>query len=133
MDCTTCGPTPARADRPHTFLAHEHGRCPDCATEVEGRAVLRDGKAVLLMRCPKCGPRESLLADDGQKWLDAFLSRGAKDGLFKTTTSTCPSCLALVKANVVIAAGKVFFEKNCSTCGPSAALVSEDAGYYVRA
>ena len=134
LDCASCGPTPARPDRPHTFLAHQPGRCPSCNAEVEGRFVMRGSEAVLLMRCPTCGPQETLLAKDGQAYLDAFLAKGnVAEGLFKQTTSTCPTCLALVRADVTIRAGKVFFAKRCPTCGPSEALVSEDAGYYVRA
>ena len=69
----------------------------------------------------------------------AFLARGdvpadsPGDHLFKQTTSTCPTCLTLLPADVVIRAGRVYFKKTCATCGPSEALVSEDAGYYVRA
>src|SRR5262249_30077066 len=52
---------------------------------------------------------------------------------FKQTTSTCPTCLDLLLCDVVIRDGKVWFEKDCPRCGPSRALVSEDAKYYVRA
>ncbi len=34
---------------------------------------------------------------------------------------------------MVVDDGKVFFHKQCPDCGPSRALVSEDADYYVRA
>ena len=70
----------------------------------------------------------------------AFLARGdvpadaPGDHLFKQTTSTCPSCLALLAADVVIRAGQASTSRRpARRCGPSEALVSEDAGYYVRA
>jgi 7,8-dihydro-6-hydroxymethylpterin dimethyltransferase len=55
---------------------------------------------------------------------------------FEDTTSTCPSCLALLPAQVVIRDGKVYFLKDCKDCkdcGKSEALVSENAKYYVGA
>jgi 7,8-dihydro-6-hydroxymethylpterin dimethyltransferase len=139
MDCTTCTPTPARKDRPHTFLSHEHAPCPSCEARIEGRVVIRDGKVYNLLRCTACGPQEIAVADDAASYLDAFLARGCPpeghrgDWVFKTTTSTCPSCLALLEADVVIRDSKVFFKKACGHCGPSEALVSEDARYYVQA
>jgi 7,8-dihydro-6-hydroxymethylpterin dimethyltransferase len=139
MDCTTCTPTPARQDRPHTFLAHEYSTCPSCAARIEGRVVLRAGKVYNLLLCTTCGPQERLIAEDSARYLEEFLARGevpdghTGDWSFKKTTSTCPSCLALLEADVVIRAGKVFFKKACPKCGPSEALVSEDARYYVRA
>lgn len=137
MDCTSCGPV--RPDRPHTFLAHEHASCPSCDTRIEGRVVLRDGKVYNLLRCGQCGPQERPVADDADAYLRAFLARGQVphghdgDWLFKRTTSTCPSCMALVEAEVLIRAGQVFFRKTCTACGPSEAIVSEDADYYVQA
>lgn len=92
-----------------------------------------------LLRCPDCGPQEVLLAADAQAYMLAFLAQGQPpagyvgDWLFKRTTSTCPSCLVLLSADVVIRAGQVFFRKDCARCGPSEALVSEDSEYYVRA
>lgn len=139
MDCTTCTPTPARQDRPHTFLAHEYAACPACEARVEGRIVLRAGKVYNLLRCLACGPQEILVAADAGRYLVEFLAKGQVpdghqgDWLFKTTTSTCPSCLALLEAEVVIREGSVFFKKTCGKCGPSEALVSEDARYYVQA
>jgi uncharacterized radical SAM superfamily Fe-S cluster-containing enzyme len=68
-----------------------------------------------------------------------FLARGdipvdaEGDHLFKHTTSTCPTCLALLDAKVIIRRGKVYFVKDCPRCGPSEALVSENASYYVKA
>lgn len=122
-----------RPDRPHTFILHERADCPACGTEVEGRVVTRDCAVVNLLRCPACGPVERPVADDAAAWMAAFLARGENDGVFKQTTSTCATCLALIKADVVIEAGKVYFRKHCATCGPSEALVSEDAEHYVRA
>jgi tetraether lipid synthase len=139
MDCTSCTTTPARVDRPHTFFAHEKSSCPDCAAPIEARVVLRDGGVVQLLHCPACGPRERAVSDDAGAWVKAFLARGAVpdgvvgDHLFKHTTSTCPGCLALVEARVVIRKGEVYFLKDCAKCGPSEALVSEDASYYVKA
>lgn len=99
--------------------------------------MLRGKAAVWLVRCPDCGEKERELDGDGSRWLAAFLARGKEvpgtETLFKQTTSTCPTCLALVTADVVIRDGKVFFRKTCATCGPSQALVSEDAAYYVKA
>ena len=138
MECTTCGPAP-RPDRPHTFLAHEPAACPRCAEPREARVVLRDGVVVHLIFCPDCGPSEAQIADDAAAYVKSFVARAdvpdgvVGDHLFKTTTSTCPGCLALVEARVVIRRGEVFFLKDCVRCGPSEALVSEDAGYYARA
>jgi uncharacterized radical SAM superfamily Fe-S cluster-containing enzyme len=139
MDCTTCTPTPARKDRLHTFLAHEYAACPACGARVEGRVVLRDGKVKNLLRCPSCGPQELAVAEDAGRYLEEFLARGRPpeghrgDWVFKRTTSTCPTCLALLEADVVVRDEKVYFKKTCSACGPSEALVSEDARYYVQA
>jgi uncharacterized radical SAM superfamily Fe-S cluster-containing enzyme len=99
--------------------------------------VLRDGKAVHLIRCAQCGPSERVIAEDGDAWRAAFVASGRPEEpaphRFKTTTSTCASCMALVPADVVIEAGKVYFDKRCTACGPSRSLVSEDAAHYVRA
>lgn len=139
MDCTTCAPVPAREDRAHTFLAHEYTRCPSCDERIEGRVVMRNGKVLNLLRCPQCGPDERLVADDADAYLQDFLSRGVVpeghqgDWLFKRTTSTCAGCLGLLEVDVVIRDGGVYFKKECPGCGPSEALVSEDAAYYVRA
>ena len=69
----------------------------------------------------------------------AFVARAEVDPAqqgdhhLKHTTSTCPGCLALLPADVVIRDNKVYFVKDCAKCGPSEALVSEDAKYYVDA
>lgn len=139
MDCTSCGPSLVRPDRPHTFLLHDRAACPGCGAELESRVVLREGQAVDLIRCSGCGPQERLRHENGEAFLAEFLARGVVpegmegDHHFKRTTSTCPECLALVEADVVIRGGKVYFKKTCAQCGPSEALVSEDAAYYVRA
>ena len=139
MDCTSCNTFPTRPDRPHTFFAHARDACPGCGAELEARVVLRDGGVVHLIRCPACGPQERAVADDAEAWVRGFLARGVVpdglvgDHLFKHTTSTCPGCLALVTAQVVIRGERVYFLKDCARCGPSEALVSEDARYYVGA
>ena len=139
MECTSCVTTPTRADRPHTFFAHEQDNCPSCAVAIEARVVFRDGKVVHLLRCAACGPQERAISDDAAEYVRGFLARGVVpdglvgDHLFKHTTSTCPGCLALVAAQVVIRKDRVYFLKDCAKCGPSEALVSEDAGYYVKA
>lgn len=139
MECTTCNTTPPRPDRPHTFFAHEQDTCPSCNASIEARVVLRDGKVVHLLRCLACGPQEKTVHDNADAWVRSFLDRGVVpdglvgDHLFKHTTSTCPGCLALVTAQVVIRKDRVFFLKDCERCGPSEALVSEDASYYVKA
>ena len=138
MECTSCAPGP-RPDRPHTFLLHELTRCPKCQDSVEARLVLRDGKVVHLIRCGNCGPVEQTVSDDGARYIADFLARADApadengERFLKTTTSTCASCLGLLTADVVLRDGKVFFKKQCPTCGPQEALVSEDADYYVRA
>lgn len=138
MECTSCAPG-TRPDRPHTFLLHELSHCPECREAVEARVVLRDGGVVQLLRCSTCGPKESIVSDDAERYLKSFLDRAAAppdergERFLKTTTSTCPGCLALLTADVVIRDGKVFFKKACPTCGASEALVSENADYYVRA
>ena len=139
MECTSCGPVADRRDRPHTFMLHEPSTCPGCGEPVEARVVTRDGEVVALLRCPACGPSESVVSGDAAAWLAALLARGVVpegfegDHVFKQTTSTCPGCLALLEVDVVIRAGKVYFKKACPACGPSEALVSEDAAYYVGA
>ena len=139
MECTSCDGPVKRADRPHTFFAHDMDACPSCAAKIEARVVFRDGKTVHLMHCTACGPQEKTLAVSAEAYVKQFLQRGVVpdglvgDHLFKHTTSTCPRCLALVTAEVVIRRDQVFFLKDCERCGPSEALVSEDASYYVKA
>lgn len=139
MECSSCAPTPRRQDRPHTFIMHEMSSCPCCSSPIEARVVLRDGQGFFLKHCAECGPSEELISTDAKAYLDAFLARGevrvgtTGDHLFKHTTSTCPGCLELIPAKVVIRAGEVFFLKTCAKCGPSEALVSEDAKHYVGA
>jgi uncharacterized radical SAM superfamily Fe-S cluster-containing enzyme len=139
MDCTICDPTQVRKDKPHTFFAHEHVPCPRCDLRGEARIVLRDGQAWALLRCERCGPVERLHHPDAAGYVGAFLARGedavasASDRVFKQTTSVCPTCLRLIEVDVVIRSGKVYFSKDCPSCGKSEALVSEDARYYVRA
>jgi len=113
--------------------------CPSCEVRRLARIVFRDGNVVALIRCNTCGPQERAVSDDAEAYRQDFLRSGrvpadhVGDWLFKKTTSTCPSCLQLLEAEVVIRAGQVFFKKVCATCGPSEALVSEDAEYYVQA
>ncbi len=139
MDCSSCGPVPARPDRPHLFLAHEFLSCPSCAARREARIVIRDGQVFGLIRCPTCGPTERPVSNDAAAYQRSFLERAkvpaghVGDWLWKRTTSTCPGCMALLEAEVVLRRGQVFFKKNCARCGPSEALVSEDAEYYVQA
>ena len=138
MDCVSCA-TPIRQDRAHTFFHHERAACPTCGAVHEGRVVLRDDKPVRLLLCPSCGQSEQILEGTAESYTQQFLARGeGPDGFegdveFKETTSTCPTCLKLLPAKVVIRGGRVYFKKNCEQCGPSEALVSEDAKYYVRA
>jgi uncharacterized radical SAM superfamily Fe-S cluster-containing enzyme len=132
MECTSCEPG-VRVDKPHTFFAHEQTTCPGCGAAVEGRMVLRDGGVACLIHCLTCGPTERAITSDGPAWVAAFLARGQHEGVFKHTTSTCPGCLALIDAAVTIRGGRVYFVKDCAKCGPSEALVSEDAAYYVNA
>ena len=132
MDCNTCGPE-VREDKPHTFFCHEPIACPRCGARGEARIVLRDQAVFALLRCAACGPVEAPHHPDADEFVARFIARGQGDGLFKQTTSVCPTCLQLLEADVVLRAGKVYFKKQCTQCGPSEALVSEDAGYYVRA
>jgi 7,8-dihydro-6-hydroxymethylpterin dimethyltransferase len=138
MDC--CEPTTTkRPDRPHTFLHHAQSSCVTCHRAIEGRVVERDGKILTLVFCPDCGQTIHDTHSSAAAYMDEFVAKAvAAPGstapvVFKTTTSVCPTCLALTAANVVIENNRVYFEKNCATCGPSKALVSEDAAYYVRA
>ncbi|HRC57116.1 MAG TPA: radical SAM protein [Kofleriaceae bacterium] len=106
---------------------------------MEGRIVFRGGDVVQLFLCPRCGATERHVSSDVEGYKEAFLLRGSPppghvgDWTFKQTTSTCPGCLSLLPAEVVIRDGRVYFKKDCARCGPSQALVSEDAAYYVRA
>ncbi len=139
MECTSCGSSPLRADRPHTFFMHEMAVCGACATPIESRVVLRDGAVVRLIHCVQCGPSEQPVAPDAGAYVADFVARGVVPGgqqgdhFLKHTTSTCPGCLGLTPAKVVIRDQKVFFVKDCPQCGPSEALVSENAAYYVDA
>ncbi len=141
MECTSCGSspnTPTRKDRPHTFLMHQMSSCGKCQQPIEARLVSRDNEAVLLKRCEKCGPTEEVVSQDAKRHLISILDQGRnhsgkKEHFFKQTTSTCPKCLELTLADVVIRDKKVYFKKNCAKCGPSEALVNEDADYYIGA
>jgi uncharacterized radical SAM superfamily Fe-S cluster-containing enzyme len=48
------------------------------------------------------------------------------------TRSTCPHCLSLVNARIEAEDNKVYFNKYCPSHGPSRALISEDAEYYLK-
>ena len=145
MECVSCNTThagnnhPARQDKPHTFFMHEMAVCPQCSMTLESRVVLRDGAVVRLMHCNQCGPSEQDVAPDAAAYVAAFVARGnaatgqSGDHYLKQTTSTCPGCLKLLTAQVIIRDDKVYFSKDCPQCGPSEALVSEDAKYYVDA
>ncbi|MEZ4361558.1 MAG: radical SAM protein [Kofleriaceae bacterium] len=99
----------------------------------------RADKIYTLVFCPDCGQTEHFTAPDAARYLDELVARGTPAPgstaplIWKTTTSVCPTCLALTRAEVMIEGGRVYFRKRCATCGPSKALVSEDASYYVRA
>jgi 7,8-dihydro-6-hydroxymethylpterin dimethyltransferase len=139
MDCTTCSPATTRKDRPHTFLKHEASSCGGCGVHVEARVVIRDDQVWALRHCASCGHTEEKLADDAKAYMKTFLAggklaAGQKERVFKRTTSTCPTCLALLEVDVVIRDdNRVYFAKDCKKCGKSEALVSEDAQYYVNA
>ena len=140
MEQESCGVTGAcgagfvtRPDRPHTFFAHGEAACGECERPLEGRIVLREGQVVSLVFCTDCGQTESVLSDEPQSWIRGFLAKGRPTegrSVFKKTTSTCPTCLDLLQVDVVIDGGQVLFEKECPKCGPSKALVSEEADYY---
>jgi uncharacterized radical SAM superfamily Fe-S cluster-containing enzyme len=125
MECTSCDSTPLRKDRTHTFFMHEMAVCASCSTAIESRVVLRDDGVVRLIHCNQCGPSEQFVSSDAKAYVAGFLARGevvpgeTGDHLFKHTTSTCPGCLALLPADVVIRDGKVYFLKDCAKCGPS--------------
>lgn len=122
------------------LLRQEPGACAGCQAPVEDRVVLRGGEVWRLRFCPTCGPREERLSTDAPGYVEAFLEPGRAEAadpaaprVFKRTTAACPSCLGLVDADVVIRGGRVYLSKRCARCGPSEALVSEDARYYVEA
>lgn len=139
MECTPCVVPSTRVDKPHTFFAHAPATCAGCEAPIEARIVLRDGAVFALGFCLACGQTETKVHDSADAYVAEFVARGhvdddaAGDHLFKLTTSTCPACLRLLTAKVVIRAGKVYFVKDCEACGPSEALVSENARYYVDA
>jgi uncharacterized radical SAM superfamily Fe-S cluster-containing enzyme len=139
VDCGSCDAPVPRPDRPHTFLAHDLTVCPRCSLVREARVVARDGALWHLVFCKQCGPSERKVADDADAWVQGLVASGVAAASapgqtrFKTTTSTCPTCLALVPADVMIRDGRVYFDKVCPACGPSSALVSESAAYYARA
>jgi uncharacterized radical SAM superfamily Fe-S cluster-containing enzyme len=139
MECQSCAPPDLRKDKPHTFLMHAPDVCPRCGAAVEARVVARDGRVVHLMLCTACGPSERVAGDSVEAFLAEFTAAGLRaarapgESFLKKTTSTCPTCLTLLLCDVVTRDGKVYFKKVCPTCGPSEALVSEDATYYVNA
>jgi uncharacterized radical SAM superfamily Fe-S cluster-containing enzyme len=132
MKCTTCG-VPTRSDRPHVYLKQERTSCAKCGALVEARTVLRGGEVFRLRHCPKCGAAEEKVGSDARRYLEDFMAQRRGDGVFKATTAACPRCLSLVDAKVLLRGGKVYLAKTCKACGPSEALVSEDAGWYVDA
>lgn len=142
-ECASCGTNfVVRPDRPHTFFAHEMTACPHCQAAVEGRVVLRGDEVAMLTLCGQCGQQgDRVISQDRAQYVESFVARGQvkpgqeqADHLFKQTTSTCPECMKLTLADVVIRDGKVYFVKSCRHCGTeSEALVSEDADYYVNA
>ncbi len=89
--------------------------------------------------CTECGSTEEFVQKGVEHYRSEFIAQGlppkghSGDWVFKQTTSTCPSCLDLLTAEVVIRDERVYFSKDCGQCGPSEALVSEDAAYYVGA
>lgn len=99
--------------------------------------MLRGGQVFTLVHCPDHGQSEHFTHADATQYVADLVARGTAPGDgdldFKRTTSVCPTCLSLTEARVVIRGGRVYFKKDCATCGPSEALVSEDANYYVRA
>lgn len=138
MECSSCAPPSIRKDKPHTFLMHQMSQCPGCKKDIEARLVSRNSQAVLLKFCSECGSTEETIAQDAQKYLMHILARarnheGSDEKFFKTTTSTCPTCMDLLVVDVVVRNSKVYFKKNCPHCGPSEALVAEDANYYIGA
>jgi uncharacterized radical SAM superfamily Fe-S cluster-containing enzyme len=137
--CGPSGPVP-RPDRPHVFFSHGMTRCLKCDAEVEGRVVFKDGKVFNRAFCPACkADTEKQIHDSAGAYMGAFLDKAKQaresegDFFLKQTTSTCPKCLKLLVCDVVIRDGKVFFVKNCPDCGPSQAMASENADYYVDA
>ena len=140
MECTTCVPPSGRRDKPHTFFAHELTTCPGCGAALEGRVVLRDGGVVHAHTLPGLWPDRG--ADRGRRpglgrrrSSPAATSRRTRPATTSssTTTSTCPTCLALTPGRRRDSRRPRLLQEACPTCGPSEALVSEDAGYYVRA
>ena len=98
--------------------------CGGCGAALEGRVVLRDGAVVMLKHCLACGPTEGA-GRRRRAGLGAGVPRPrrrpgglAGDHLFKQTTSTCPTCLALMPADVVIRDGRVYFKKTCADVRP---------------
>ncbi len=139
MDCCETDASP-RPDRPHTFLLHALSTCAHCGETREGRVVRRGSTIHTLVYCAECKKQsEHDTHPDADTYLAELVARApsepqAEEVEFKRTTSTCPSCLALVEAKVVIRDGQVFFRKHCTACDETTqAMVSEDADYYVKA
>ncbi len=49
-----------------------------------------------------------------------------------TTQSLCPTCLSLVPAKILVRDNRVYFRKNCGSCGVREDFVCSDARYYDR-
>ncbi|MBI5549829.1 MAG: radical SAM protein [Deltaproteobacteria bacterium] len=137
MKCTSCGAAPKRPDRPHVYLKQEPISCAGCGARVQARTVLKGGEVFRLQHCAACGTSEERVGGDASSYLADFMAQGRAEGsgarMLKTTTAACPTCLDLIDAKVLVRGGKVFFDKACPRCGPSVALVSEDADWYVGA
>lgn len=48
------------------------------------------------------------------------------------TKSLCPSCMSLVEAKIISRNSRVYFLKDCATCGPREDFVCSDVRYYDR-
>ncbi len=55
---------------------------------------------------------------------------GSDVEVLRVTRGTCPICVDVVDARVIVADGKVQLEKNCPEHGVNRALLSEHPGYY---
>src|SRR5262249_52538128 len=84
----------------------------------EGRERKREGDT---MQLPIIDPTFTRTADAHERDVFHSFSKGI-----------CPPCRELVDGSRLLRAGKVFLRKHCPRCGPSEALISGDADWFLK-
>ncbi|HEX9765918.1 MAG TPA: hypothetical protein VGA36_04085, partial [Nitriliruptorales bacterium] len=107
-------PAPVKRDADYVFYELTRSICPECRRVIDGHVLLRDGKVFMRKRCPSCGPFESLIYGDAERY--AALGRYNKPGTIPQAWGTdvehgcphdcglCPdhqqhACLGIIEVN----------------------------------